>query len=60
MAKNDKRLDKPKLEAFINLCITSLFGEIGGSSIQYEVIDVNMGNQTANIKIDAISIEKFW
>ena len=56
MAKNDKRLDKAKLIAFIDLCITSLFGMIGGSCIEYEVIDVVVTTQIANVRVNAVSV----
>ena len=56
MAKNDKRLDKAKLIAFIDLCVNSLFGMIGGSSIEYEVIDVVVTTQIANVRVDAVSM----
>ena len=42
MAKNDKRLDQPNLTTLINFYISTLFGEIGGSFIEFEVIDVNL------------------
>ena len=41
MAKNDKTMDKAKLSNFIDFCILSLFGEIGGSIIQYELQNVD-------------------
>ena len=56
MAKNDKRLDKAKLIAFIDLCVNCLFGMIGGSSIEYEVIDVVVTTQIANVRVDAVSM----
>ena len=56
MAKNDKRLDKAKLIAFIDLCVNSLFGMIGGSSIEYEVIDVVVTTQIANVRVNVVSM----
>ena len=42
MAKNDKRLDKSNLIVLINFYICTLFGEVGGSFIEFEVIETNL------------------
>ena len=60
MSAQDSSFDSEKLSKFVENCINSLFGKIGGSYINYEIMSTNKTKETAKIQTDALSISKLW